>query len=103
MGNKYYQLMDKIENWAKERGIDTSDPKAQMTKVIEEVSELNSALHKDDKEGIIDGIGDVQVTLIILSMQLGLNYENCLEHAYNEIKNRTGKKVDGIFVKDEQK
>lgn len=46
-----------------------------------------------------DGIGDVVVTLIILAQQNGLTLEECLDMAYGEIKGRTGKMVDGVFVK----
>ena len=49
----------------------------------------------------MDGIGDTFVTLIILSQQLGLDPKECLEMAYNVIKGRSGKTVNGVFVKKE--
>ena len=52
-------------------------------------------------DAIIDGLGDVLVVLIGLSMQLGLDLTECLEVSYNEIKDRKGKLVNGVFVKEE--
>jgi len=68
---------------------------------MEEVGETAAALLKNDKHEIKDGIGDILVTIIILSHQLGYKPEECLEQAWKEIENRTGKTVDGVFVKDE--
>lgn len=87
--------------WAKERGLlkPENAPK-QMAKVLEEVVELNKAIVTNNKPEIIDGIGDSVVTLIILAEQLGLDIEDCLEAAYNEIKDRKGKLVNGLFVKE---
>jgi NTP pyrophosphatase (non-canonical NTP hydrolase) len=72
----------------------------QMGKMVSEVGELCDAIIKDDKNGQIDGIGDVLVTLIILSNQLGYDIEDCLEVAYNEIKNRKGETINGTFIKE---
>jgi len=98
---------DKLSNnilvWAEEKGILVKDnaPK-QMIKVMEEVGETAGALLKNKKEELKDGLGDSFVTLIILSKQLGFTPSECLESAWNEIKDRTGKTVDGVFVKDEK-
>jgi len=71
-----------------------------MGKMVSEVGELCDAIIKDDKNGQIDGIGDVLVTLIILSHQLGYDVEDCLMVAYNEIKNRKGETINGTFIKE---
>ena len=68
--------------------------------MVSEVGELCDAIIKDDKNGQIDGIGDVLVTLIILANQLGYDVEDCLEVAYNEIKNRKGETINGTFIKE---
>jgi NTP pyrophosphatase (non-canonical NTP hydrolase) len=95
------QLSDKVIEWAYDRGIlEKENAPKQMLKVLEEVGETAGALLKSNEAGIKDGIGDSFVTLIILARQLGLTPEECLESAWNEIKDRTGKKVDGIFIKD---
>ncbi|MBS6063659.1 MAG: hypothetical protein KH972_07310 [Peptostreptococcaceae bacterium] len=71
-----------------------------MVKLIEELGELANGINKDKKEQIIDSIGDTYVVLTILSMQFNLNIEDCITEAYNEIKDRKGKMVNGIFVKE---
>src|SRR6056300_1702526 len=95
------KLIDNVIKWADDKSlIDKEKSTKQMLKVIEEVGETASALAKGNKEELIDGIGDVFVTLIILAAQNGLNPEDCLNSAWNEIKNRTGKTVNGVFIKD---
>ena len=91
----------KILEWAEERGILIPDNATkQMLKLTEEVGELAGAIAKNNKIDQIDAIGDIQVVLIILSEQLGINYKEALESAYNVIKDRKGKTVNGIFIKD---
>lgn len=94
------ELTKAIEQWSKDRGLDTSDPSKQLNKMIEEIGELAQGLNKQNREQIADGIGDVYVTLVILAQQLGLNLEECINIAYNEIKDRKGKMVNGTFVKE---
>jgi NTP pyrophosphatase (non-canonical NTP hydrolase) len=91
----------KVLEWAKERGILIPDNATkQMLKLTEEVGELAGAIAKNNKIDQIDAIGDIQVVLIILSEQLGINYKEALESAYNVIKERKGKTINGIFIKD---
>jgi NTP pyrophosphatase (non-canonical NTP hydrolase) len=91
----------KILEWAKERGILIPDNATkQMLKLTEEVGELAGAIAKNNKTDQIDAIGDIQVVLIILSEQLGINYKEALESAYNVIKERKGKTINGVFIKD---
>lgn len=90
-----------VIDWAKEKGIlEKSSPLKQHGKTQEEVDELKDALLRKDKEEIIDAIGDITVTLIIQSELNGLDFEECLESAYNVISKRTGAMVNGVFVKD---
>jgi NTP pyrophosphatase (non-canonical NTP hydrolase) len=94
------ELEEKIIDWAIQRGIDKASPHKQMLKVTEEVGELAGSIAKGNEAETIDAIGDVLVTVLILSYQLELNPWECLESAYNEIKDRKGKNVDGVFVKE---
>lgn len=97
----YPQLEMKVLQWANERKLlKPRNSKQQLLKTMAELGELADAEAKDDKEEIIDGLGDVVVTLIIYAQQKGLDLTECLESAYNEIKDRTGKTVDGTFIKD---
>lgn len=72
-----------------------------MVKLLEELGELANGINKERQEQIIDSIGDVYVVLTILSMQLDLDIEECIATAYEEIKDRKGKMIDGVFVKEE--
>lgn len=91
----------RIIQWAIDRDIVTGDPKSQMVKLLEEAGELAEGINKNKQELIIDGIGDVYVALVILCMQLELDINDCIKAAYEEIKDRKGKMVNGLFVKEE--
>lgn len=93
-------LTNLIRDWAKERNLDTADPNKQVLKLGEEFGELCEGLTKDKPEDVQDAIGDVYVVLTILSMQLNLKLEECIAGAYNEIENRKGQMVNGVFVKE---
>jgi NTP pyrophosphatase (non-canonical NTP hydrolase) len=91
-----------IRQWASERGIYTSgDAKTQCLKLQEEVGELSSAILKNNEQEIIDAIGDCVVVLTNLAVMKNLNIEDCIEAAYNEIKNRKGSMQNGTFVKED--
>lgn len=154
------ELIDKVEQWSVERGLNTADPNKQRLKLWEEFGELNAAIARDNRDGVIDAIGDMLVVMIIynqqlgygnndafetkqdnidfisglddttlidyigrgisdsrsysyieglktvvesltvLSYRLGTNLEECLAAAYDEIKDRRGKMVNGVFVKE---
>lgn len=94
-------LIEKVEKWFIDRGLDKAEPTKQMLKLFEELGEVASGMARNDINEIKDGIGDVLVVLIGLSMQLGISVEECLAIAYNEIKDRKGKLINGVFVKEE--
>ena len=90
-----------VLDWAKEKGIlDKATPIAQAEKTLEEVNELIEAIKADDKAEIKDALGDILVTIIIGAEMQGWDIEDCLQTAYDVIKGRTGKMIDGQFVKD---
>jgi len=95
-------IFDNIRQWAKDKGIlDKGDSKTQYIKLQEESGELAKALLKNDKEEVIDAIGDMVVVLTNLAELENLKIEDCIKSAYNVIINRTGKMVNGTFVKNE--
>lgn len=152
------KLIKKVEQWSIERGLNTADPNKQRFKLWEEFGELNAAIARDNRDGVIDAIGDMLVVMIIYKQQLGhgsnwlfyqrqdnvdlffklddtslidcigrgisdsqscieglrmvvenltvlvyrlgTNLEECLQSAYDEIKDRRGKMVNGVFVKE---
>jgi len=92
---------DLIRDWAEERGLYAKgDPKTQALKLVEEVGETCRAILKDDREEAIDGIGDCVVVLTNLAELMDVSIEECIEAAYVEISQRTGKMVNGTFKKD---
>ena len=93
-------ITGQIEQWAIDRGLHTADPSKQMLKLMEEVGELAEGLAKDNPDAVQDAIGDAYVVLTILSMQLGMDIRQCVKTAYDEIKDRKGRMVNGVFVKE---
>tara|TARA_A100001515_G_C4585990_1_gene214504 strand:+ start:2250 stop:2579 length:330 start_codon:yes stop_codon:yes gene_type:complete len=101
-----------VEEWAEDRGLlnkiegftsysyKYNDIQAQTMKLMEEVGETVKAIAYKDSQGVMDGIGDCAVVLIILAAQHNMTFEECLEHVWDEIKDRTGKLEDGLFKKD---
>ncbi len=95
-------IFNKIRSWAEIRGLYKSgDPKVQYVKLQEEAGELAKALLKDDQPEVIDAIGDMVVVLTNLAHQRGVYIEECIQTAYEVINKRTGKMINGTFVKDE--
>jgi NTP pyrophosphatase (non-canonical NTP hydrolase) len=98
----YNELEALVITWAHQKGIlDNGTPRAQAGKTVEEVQELINAIDTNNKAEIEDALGDILVTIIIQAEMQGLELIKCLESAYNVISKRTGKMVDGQFVKDE--
>ena len=94
-------MFELIRQWADERGLyDKGDPKTQALKLVEEVGETCRAILKGNDMEAIDGIGDCVVVLTNLAELLGESIEGCIEQAYFEIKDRTGKMENGTFKKD---
>lgn len=152
------ELIEKVEAWSTERGLNTADPSKQRLKLWEEFGELNAAIARNNRDGVIDAIGDMLVVMIIYKQQLGYssnelfypkqyivdflsrlddtslidyigrgvydsrsyiaslgmvvenltvlayrldtNLKECLQSAYDEIKDRRGKMINGVFVKE---
>jgi NTP pyrophosphatase (non-canonical NTP hydrolase) len=99
---KHEDRFDLIRNWAATRGLyDKGNSHTQYVKLMEEAGELAKALLDQDKEEIIDAIGDMVVVLTNLAYLQGFEIEDCIDSAYNVIAARTGKMINGTFVKDE--
>jgi NTP pyrophosphatase (non-canonical NTP hydrolase) len=90
-----------IRRWAEDRNlIRGSDVKSQFVKLIEEAGELANAIAKKNDIEFADAIGDMVVVLTIMAAQNGMMIEDCIDNAWQEIKDRKGKMVDGIFIKE---
>jgi len=93
-------LTIKIKSWAIERNLHEADPNKQILKLGEEFGELCQGMAKSKPDQVEDSIGDMYVVLTILAMQLGMDIEDCIQAAYEEIKDRKGKMINGVFVKE---
>ena len=93
------QLEELIKQWHHDRNlIDGSTDKDQYMKLIQEAGELSDSICKGND--IRDDIGDIMVVLINIMERNGLSLTECLDVAYNDIKHRKGKMVDGVFIKE---
>lgn len=120
---EYEEICELVIEWGESKGIfDSSTPLRQLDKTQEELDETRAALKKlnnldrqpelmevlgmptSNKEDILaevkDGIGDMLVTIVLLAEMVGMDSTDCLQAAYDVIKSRTGKMIDGQFVKD---
>ncbi len=94
------ELIKQVEEWSKDKGLDKGNSFTQYAKSSEEMGEVAAALCRNNIDELRDGIGDVIVTLVILAQQNGMTLYECLEQAYNEIKDRKGvMSKDGSFIK----
>lgn len=96
------QLISLIIEWADERGI--NNPILQYAKVNEEIGEIAHELTRNRRNSpeLIDALGDSFVTLIILTDILGYDVNGVITAAYEVIKDREGKTIDGSFIKNEE-
>ena len=93
-------IYDLIRIWADEKGIyNKGDSKTQYIKLMEEAGELAQAILKNDESEVIDAIGDMVVVLTNLAALRGHKIETCVSSAYNVIKSRQGRMINGTFVK----
>ena len=99
---KPLKMFQNIRDWAEQRGLyDKGNPNTQYVKLQEEAGELAKALLKNDQDEVVDAIGDMVVVLTNLAHLRGVHIETCIAEAYNVISKRTGKMINGTFVKDE--
>lgn len=96
----FEEINERLKKWADDRNISEYSDK-QVMKLIEELGELSEAINKNLRDQEIDSVGDILVVMIILCYQRGLDPIDCLNKAYNVIKDRTGKTVNGTFIKSE--
>lgn len=98
----YEQTELLVVRWGEARGIiQNSDSKTQLLKAFSEMGELADAITKRDRDGIIDGIGDVLVCLTMVAAIEDVDLKQCFASAYSTIQNRTGYlNKEGVFVKD---
>ena len=93
---------EKVLQWAKDRNlVEGSTPEKQFLKLSEEMGELAMAMNRNDRAEQIDAVGDMIVVLTVLSAQLGFRSQDAFDSAYAVIKDRKGRMMNGVFVKEE--
>ena len=93
------KLVELIEQWHEDRNlIDGSTDKDQVLKLIQEMGELSDNVCKGND--IRDDLGDMLVVMINIMKRNNITMEECLAVAYMDIKDRKGRMIDGIFVKE---
>ena len=107
----FEQLQEKVLQWADDKDLLHSESAdKQFMKFIEEVFEFKTEFDISFYQGEVSKnywdnlnleMGDVFVTLIILCKQLGLDPLMCLGMSYKKISKRTGKTINGCFIKSE--
>jgi NTP pyrophosphatase (non-canonical NTP hydrolase) len=93
-----------VLRWATERGIFSHDNGSnaihQWNKLDEEHHELAVAIHDKKLPDIIDALGDMLVVMTMIAEFHNVSLTKCYEVAYEEIKDRKGKMINGLFVKE---
>ena len=107
---KFEDLQKQVLDWAEEKDLLKSENvDEQFMKFVEDTFEFKTELDINYVYDIDSSIsyemkielGDILVTLVIMSKQLNIDLVKCLEMAYDKIKHRNGKTINGIFVKSE--
>jgi hypothetical protein len=94
-------IEDKILQWHKDRNlIEGSTDGAQFEKLLEEVDELRGNI--EHSQPVVDDIGDIMVVLVNIAHRNKLTLWECMYHAYQDIKDRKGKMINGVFVKEKE-
>ena len=95
-------LTVRIYNWFDEKGL--HDPVMQVVKHLEEAGEIAHEITRNrlDSDELKDAIGDQFVTLVGIAHHLDFDLSECINMAYQEIRDRKGKVIAGSFVKEEK-
>ena len=97
--NDLYTLIDRVISWHYDRNlIEGSSDKDQVLKLAQELGELSDSVCKG--RDVRDDIGDMLVVMLNIAERNGVILAECLQQAWNDIKNRKGRMIDGIFVKE---
>ncbi len=99
MTNTLDRLVEQVQQWSIDKDLHNGNSDRQALKFYEEAGEVASALSRGQMDALKDGIGDTVVTLIILAQQHDMTLQECLQYAYDEIKGRKGKTINGTFIK----
>ena len=92
--------VEKINEWATKRGLNKTSNDKQLIKLTEELGELAEGHNKQHDAQVVDSLGDMFVVMTIYCLQRGISLSDCINQAVETIKDRKGKTVDGVFIKE---
>lgn len=95
------QVIKDIRKWIHDRNLQTATTQSQLVKLGEEFGELCAGIARDDDPIIEDSLGDMFVVMMVIAEIKGFEIDDCIKSAYEEIKDRKGKLVNGVFIKEE--
>ena len=100
---RFEDIEQKVISWGRDRGIlpRGSEPGDQVRKLAEEFDELDKAIREGNQRDAIDAIGDMIVVLTMIAELIDTDLFTCYAAAYLQIKDRKGKMVNGVFVKEQ--
>lgn len=81
-------------------GMQPGEAKNNLIALTEELH-TNNRIKESDGSSLPDDIGDVNVVLINIAERNGLTVDSCLKQSYKDIKDRKGRMIDGVFVKQQ--
>jgi hypothetical protein len=98
----FEELHRKVVDWGEARGIfKLGSVDSQLEKLHEELEELREATANKDLGKQIDGIGDMLVVLTMIAHLIRRDLFTCYAAAYLVIRDRKGRMVNGIFVRED--
>ena len=92
--------VEEINEWATERGLNETSSDKQLIKLTEELGELAEGHNKQNDDQVVDSLGDMFVVMTIYCLQRGVSLSECINEAVETIKDRKGKTVNGVFIKE---
>jgi NTP pyrophosphatase (non-canonical NTP hydrolase) len=97
----FVEIEKKVILWGETRDLyKQSTVQSQYYKLLEECVELKFSLSHKNTADSVDAIGDIMVVLTHIAHMLDLDLSTCYLLAYEEIKDRKGKMVNDLFVKE---
>ena len=91
--------LKKVNKWFEDRNlIEGSTDKDQVLKLAQELGELSDSVCKG--KDVKDDIGDMLVVMLNIAERNGVILAECPQKAWDDIKHRKGRMIDGIFVKE---
>lgn len=96
----FEEFTENLKQWAAQRSLLDKTPHVQFTKIVEELGETSAAYNKQKHTELVDSIGDLLVTIVVFCHQIGIDPQEAYNYAWQQIANRKGKTINGVFIKE---